>query len=186
MPAWVKRTEGTFCFTQPYPRLYIILRPRRPRLILPGVPLHIIQRGNNRQPCFHADGDYRFYLSRMAAGIQSYERLRHTCLCADDQPCPLAPYPSRGHRRRHAHETIGATICPICQPGVSPKWHTLGGQISFLPAPGRPLSPGLPTIYRAQPGSCRYGPLSRGIPVVKFSRQWMGRARPTAEPALGL
>ncbi|WP_448875113.1 transposase [Desulfobulbus propionicus] len=36
--------------------------PRRPRLILPGVPLHIIQRGNNRQPCFHADGDYRFYL----------------------------------------------------------------------------------------------------------------------------
>jgi putative transposase len=36
--------------------------PRRSRVLLPGVPLHIIQRGNNRQACFAADDDYRFYL----------------------------------------------------------------------------------------------------------------------------
>ena len=36
--------------------------PRRARLSLPNVPLHIIQRGNNRQACFYADEDYRFYL----------------------------------------------------------------------------------------------------------------------------
>jgi putative transposase len=36
--------------------------PRRARLSLPNVPLHIIQRGNNRQACFFADDDYRFYL----------------------------------------------------------------------------------------------------------------------------
>ena len=36
--------------------------PRRPRLQLSGVPLHVIQRGNNRQICFVADEDYRFYL----------------------------------------------------------------------------------------------------------------------------
>lgn len=36
--------------------------PRRPRVILPDVPLHIIQRGNNRQACFFTDDDYRFYL----------------------------------------------------------------------------------------------------------------------------
>jgi len=36
--------------------------PRRPRLVLSGVPLHIIQRGNNRQVCFVADEDYLFYL----------------------------------------------------------------------------------------------------------------------------
>jgi putative transposase len=36
--------------------------PRRARVTLPGIPLHIIQRGNNRQPCFFADEDYRFYL----------------------------------------------------------------------------------------------------------------------------
>lgn len=36
--------------------------PRRARLTLPNIPLHIIQRGNNRQACFFADEDYHSYL----------------------------------------------------------------------------------------------------------------------------
>ncbi len=40
--------------------------PRRPRLSLPNVPLHIIQRGNNRQACFFADENYRCYLQWLA------------------------------------------------------------------------------------------------------------------------
>jgi putative transposase len=36
---------------------------RRPRLVLPAVPLHIIQRGNNRSPCFASETDYLVYLS---------------------------------------------------------------------------------------------------------------------------
>ena len=36
--------------------------PRRPRLSLPNVPLHLIQRGNNRQACFYAREAYRRYL----------------------------------------------------------------------------------------------------------------------------
>jgi putative transposase len=36
--------------------------PRRPRITLPGVPIHLIQRGNNRQACFFADEDYQAYL----------------------------------------------------------------------------------------------------------------------------
>ncbi len=36
--------------------------PRRARLSLPGIPWHIIQRGNNRSVCFHAEEDYQFYL----------------------------------------------------------------------------------------------------------------------------
>jgi putative transposase len=40
--------------------------PRRPRVQLPGVPLHVIQRGNNRQACFYAEEDYRFYLEWLA------------------------------------------------------------------------------------------------------------------------
>lgn len=36
--------------------------PRRARLALPEVPLHIIQRGNNRTACFYADEDYGRYL----------------------------------------------------------------------------------------------------------------------------
>ena len=36
--------------------------PRRPRIHLDGVPLHIVQRGHNRQPCFFAVADYLAYL----------------------------------------------------------------------------------------------------------------------------
>lgn len=36
--------------------------PRRPRIHLDGVPLHIVQRGHNRQPCFFATADYLAYL----------------------------------------------------------------------------------------------------------------------------
>lgn len=36
--------------------------PRLARFILPGVAVHIVQRGNNRAACFRRDGDYMLYL----------------------------------------------------------------------------------------------------------------------------
>ena len=36
--------------------------PRPPRLELPHVPLHVLQRGNNRAACFFNEVDRRFYL----------------------------------------------------------------------------------------------------------------------------
>jgi len=36
--------------------------PRRPRSHLDGVPLHIVQRGHNREPCFFGEEDYHAYL----------------------------------------------------------------------------------------------------------------------------
>ena len=33
--------------------------PRRPRILLPDYPLHIVQRGINREPCFFAEEDYQ-------------------------------------------------------------------------------------------------------------------------------
>lgn len=35
--------------------------PRRPRLHLPGLPLHIVQRGHNREACFFGEDDYQAY-----------------------------------------------------------------------------------------------------------------------------
>ncbi len=48
--------------------------PRRPRLLIDGVPLHIIQRGNNRHVCFHGDDDYLFYLE----WLEEYAK-KHGC-----------------------------------------------------------------------------------------------------------
>jgi len=39
--------------------------PRPPRLESPGITLHVVQRGNNRQPCFFRDRDYAYYLHRL-------------------------------------------------------------------------------------------------------------------------
>ena len=40
----------------------------RPRIHLDGAPLHIVQRGHNRQPCFFADADYLAYLTLLPPG----------------------------------------------------------------------------------------------------------------------
>jgi len=39
--------------------------PRRARLRVAGLPLHLIQRGNNRSACFYADEDYALYLHHL-------------------------------------------------------------------------------------------------------------------------
>jgi putative transposase len=35
--------------------------PRRPRIFLPNTPVHIVQRGHNRDACFFAEDDYLAY-----------------------------------------------------------------------------------------------------------------------------
>jgi len=47
--------------------------PRKPRFNLPGIPQHVIQRGNNRQPCFFADVDYQRYLDDLASATVKYQ-----------------------------------------------------------------------------------------------------------------
>lgn len=53
--------------------------PRQPRLDLPGVPQHIVQRGNDRQPCFFEDADRHRYLdslreaaSKLGCAVHAY------------------------------------------------------------------------------------------------------------------
>ena len=45
---------------------------RLPRIVVPGQPLHIIQRGNNRQSCFFADDDHCFYLASLKDAADRY------------------------------------------------------------------------------------------------------------------
>lgn len=43
--------------------------PRLPRLDLPNVPQHIVQRGNNRQPIFFDENDYSVYLEYLREAL---------------------------------------------------------------------------------------------------------------------
>lgn len=44
---------------------------RLARYVVPGIPQHVIQRGNNRQAIFAADGDYVAYLDWLQQGAQA-------------------------------------------------------------------------------------------------------------------
>lgn len=46
--------------------------PRKPRFYLPGVPAHIVQRGNCRQAVFYHKNDYRAYLRWLAEGAEKH------------------------------------------------------------------------------------------------------------------
>jgi putative transposase len=51
--------------------------PRRPRVHLDGVPLHIVQRGHNREPCFFAEEDYSGYLHWLGQALGEAECKLH-------------------------------------------------------------------------------------------------------------
>lgn len=55
--------------------------PRQPRLVLPGMAVHVIQRGNNRAPCFRMSSDYQRYLLHVRELSAKHECLVHAyCL----------------------------------------------------------------------------------------------------------
>jgi putative transposase len=51
--------------------------PRRARIAIAGTPWHIIQRGNNRSPCFYDDADYRRYLDTLGEQAIKYSCAIH-------------------------------------------------------------------------------------------------------------
>jgi len=46
---------------------------RLPRLNLPGIPQHVVQRGNNRQVCFFTEKDYVVYLDKLKEYGKKYK-----------------------------------------------------------------------------------------------------------------
>jgi putative transposase len=82
--------------------------PRRPRLVVADVPLHITQRGNNRHNCFFTDADYLVYLDLLrqsaAAGgcrVHAYVLMSnhvHILASPADQSAPGSMMKALGER----------------------------------------------------------------------------------------
>ena len=51
--------------------------PRKPRFNLPGIPQHVDQRGNNREPCFFTQADYPRYLDDRGRPINRFSCQLH-------------------------------------------------------------------------------------------------------------
>jgi putative transposase len=50
---------------------------RYPRPVFKDIPLHIVQRGNNRNACFFGRGDYLTYLSMLAEALEEFPCVLH-------------------------------------------------------------------------------------------------------------
>jgi putative transposase len=86
---------------------------RLPRIVVPGVPHHVTQRGNRRQRIFHGDADYALYLDLLA------ERCRHNevsvwsyCLMPNHVHLIMTPATAEGLSRAvgEAHRRYTAYI----------------------------------------------------------------------------
>ena len=70
--------------------------PRRARIAVPGIPWHIIQRGNNRTACFYADEDYWRYLETLQEQAEKQGCLIHAyCLMTNHVHLLLTPLHER-------------------------------------------------------------------------------------------
>jgi len=66
--------------------------PRVARVVAPGVPHHVTQRGNNRQEVFFADDDRRFYLQALAEQAERFDlRLLGYCLMTNHVHLVVVP-----------------------------------------------------------------------------------------------
>ncbi|MFI3199723.1 MAG: transposase [Methylococcaceae bacterium] len=51
--------------------------PRKPRFYQPGLPVHLFQRGHNKEPVFFDDEDYLVYLRYLKESVEACGCLIH-------------------------------------------------------------------------------------------------------------
>ena len=81
--------------------------PRRPRYSVPGIPLHIIQRGNNRQKCFVDAIDFQKYLQLLFDAAENCAVEIHAWVLMSNHVHILAT-PTEDHAVSRMMQKIGA------------------------------------------------------------------------------
>lgn len=79
---------------------------RLPRLVVPGLPHHVIQRGNDRQPIFRDDVDRRRYLETLLDVTRTNRVAVHAYVLMDDHMHMLAT-PATAEGLSRAMQSLG-------------------------------------------------------------------------------
>ncbi|WP_236860576.1 transposase [Candidatus Reidiella endopervernicosa] len=88
--------------------------PRKPRFNLVGVPQHVIQRGNNKEPCFYAEADYRRYLDDLHTSAIKYDCRIHAYVLMTNH-VHLLVTPMVDHGLSSDDAGIRASVCLLHQ-----------------------------------------------------------------------
>lgn len=79
---------------------------RLPRFTLPGIPQHIIQRGNNREPCFYAEEDYYRYQDNLLEAVKKNQAEIHAYVLMTNH-VHLLVTPQHEHSITHMMQDLG-------------------------------------------------------------------------------
>jgi len=86
-------------YTVPWLGAKLPAMPRLARLVVPGIPHHVTQRGNRRQRTFFGDGDYRLYVRLLREGCaRAGTRVWAWCLMPNHVHLILVPAHEDGLR----------------------------------------------------------------------------------------
>lgn len=84
---------------------------RKPRFNLVGIPQHIVQRGNNREPCFYSIEDYQRYLHDLNhAATQNACAVHAYVLMTNHVHLLVTPFKSHG--LSHMMQDVGRQYVP--------------------------------------------------------------------------
>ena len=168
--------------------------PRAARLVLPGIPHHVTQRGNRRQPTFFSDADYAA-LHRAASPLVREARHQGLGLVPDAEPRPSRTgaggrgRPARGARcgapALHGARSTGARAgAAISGRAASPpsRWRRGISMPACAMSSSTRCGPGWRSGPRTGPGRAR-GPISASAPIASPSSRRCANGSTTGAPS---
>jgi putative transposase len=125
--------------------------PRRARIMLPGVAVHVIQRGNNRAACFLKEEDRMFYLFHLSRILPRADCLLHTyCLMTNHVHLLLTARDVTGCGL--LMKSIGELYARYFNKSYSRTGYLWEGR--FNPLPTNPRTTSLPVIATSSSTRC--------------------------------
>lgn len=86
--------------------------PRPPRVTPGGVPLHLVQRGINRGPCFLEEADYRLYLACLCDAAEKTDCAVHAYVLMTNHVHLLAT-PGHAQSASELMQRVGRRYVPV-------------------------------------------------------------------------
>jgi REP element-mobilizing transposase RayT len=145
---------------------------RQPRLDLPGIAQHVVQRGNDRHVCFAADTDYLRYLQELREASSKHDCAIHAYVLMTNHVHLLATPATTGGISRMMQAVgrryVGSFNARYRRTGTlwEGRFNRAGRH--------RPLSAHLQPLHRAQSRPSPYDQRPRRLPVVELPPQRTG------------
>lgn len=179
--------------------------PRKARVVVPGRPHHITQRGNNRQPVFFSQGDYHVYLAMLREQAEQFGlKIEAYCLMPnhvhlvgtpqDEQSLAksvgsthqkFAQFINR-HQKRSGHLWQDRPFsCVLDEPHF---WNAVG-YVERNPVRASIVKDATEYTWSSAAGHCGQGDYSRLLDLSRWNdilggRDWPGRLRDPDEQAV--